>query len=159
MKYQNKLKEFEKRNVDHFGEVGAGRVVPFTPRDGKHELILPINSPADEHLGLMRVRGRSLEDENIYDGDVLICRKNITNRDINRNTICIVFIRSTGELVAKKIRFGHLGNQVTLVASGGNIPDQHYDANDIEVRAIAFRVQRDLITWDRMDGTYGAIPL
>jgi SOS-response transcriptional repressor LexA len=150
---------FETRHIANHGEVGAGRVVPFTPKDGTTEIVLPANAPPSEHLGLMTVRGRSLEDENIYDGDVLICRKNISNRDIRPSTICIVYIRSTGELVAKKVKFGNRGDQVTLIASGGNIPDQHYDKDDIEVRAIAFRVQRDLITWDRTDGDYGDIPL
>lgn len=140
----HKQQALEERYVKQYGEVGAGKIVPFTPKEGLVPVVVPVGSPKDEYLGTMIVRGVSLEDEGIFDGDTLVCRRDHTKRDIDRNTICIVFIRSTGELVAKKIEYGKLGEYVTLKASGGGIKDVHYPGDDIEVRAIVIAYQRML---------------
>jgi len=134
--------EYEVRYIQDYGEIGAGRVVSFVPRSGSVPVIVPKNAPADEHLGRITVRGISLEDEDIYDGDYLLLRSNITNKDIDRNTICAVFIHTTGELVAKKVLYGNNGEYVTLRASGGGIKEVHFHADEIEIRGIVWSMQR-----------------
>lgn len=124
------------------GEAGAGSVIPFVSRGERIPVAIPENGVADEHYGTLIVRGISLTNDGIADGDLLILRKNITRKDIKRDTICAVYIRSTGDLVAKKLRYGNRGDDVTLRSSGGNIPDIHYHADDIEVRGIAIGFQR-----------------
>lgn len=138
------------RYAVRLGEVGAGSVVPFTSReerlafDPKDDLV-PIVIPdrlGDEKFGVLTVRGISLEDEDIHDGDDLICRIRFSYRDITPETICVVRIHSTGELVAKKII--KEATMVRLRASGGGIPDKMYSPDDIEVIGIAFYAQRSL---------------
>lgn len=134
--------KYEIRHVNIYGEVGAGTVVPFAPRNELVPIVVPAGSPADEHLGTLIVRGISLENCGIRDGDLLLLRKDITRKDITPETICAVYIRSTGELLAKKLLYGNRGDHVTLRSSGGGIKDVHYPAEDIEVRGIVFGFQR-----------------
>lgn len=134
--------EYEIRMVEDYGEIGAGKVVEFVARDKVVPIVVPKNAPHDSQLGRMTVRGVSLEDEDIYDGDFILLRNDITKRDISKDTICAVFIHSTGELVAKKLLYGNRGDYVTLRASGGGIADLYFHADDIEIRGIVWGMQR-----------------
>lgn len=134
--------EMELRYVTDFGEIGAGQVVEFVPREKTVPIFVPKDSPTDAVFGRMTIRGISLENEDIYDGDYALVRNDITKKDIGRHTICAVYIRSTGELVAKKIEFGKNGDLVTLKSSHDDIKDLQYHKDDIEVRAIVFGIQR-----------------
>jgi len=68
MKKKNEYKVVE---LEVHGEIGAGSVVPFIPRNRIIPVALPVNADP-EHYGSLVVRGVSLEDESIYDGDLLI---------------------------------------------------------------------------------------
>jgi len=128
--------------AQHYGEIGAGKVVPFIPQNGLIEVAVPKNLADDREIMTLTVRGCSLEDEGIFDGDVLICRLRFSWSEIDENTICAVFIHSTGELCAKKII--REANMLTLRASGGGIPDKQYSPDEIEIKAIAYDHQRPL---------------
>lgn len=123
------------------GEIGAGRVVPFIPRSELVPVVVPASLPESSILTLT-VRGISLTDLGIMDGDVLILRNKFSWREIGEDTICAVFIHSTGELCAKKIIRG--ANTLFLRASGGGIPDKEVTPDDVEIRGIAIAVQRPL---------------
>ena len=138
-----KKEEYKVVELEVLGEIGAGQVVEFIPRNRTVPVILPVG--ADEsNYGTLIVRGISLENESIHDGDLLVLRKDITNKDIGRESICAVYIRSTGELAAKKLGFGNRGDYVTLRSSGGDIEDVYYHKDDIEVRGKAVAFQRML---------------
>jgi|GEM_PF-2721616 len=149
MKDQRKRKEPELRlsAVPLYGEVGAGKVVDFIPRNKTVTVALP-STIKDEEVGMLIVRGCSLEDEGIYDGDRLIFTKRFTKRDVMFKAICVVFIIATGELVAKKLLFGRDGH-VTLRASGGGIKDLSYHADDIEIKGIVTDFQRSVRPGDK----------
>lgn len=133
--------QFEMRFVLQNGEVGAGSsVLPFTPRARLVPVAVPVGSPKDEDMGTLVVRGCSLEDLGIIDGDILIFRKTFTKRQCI-GAICIVLILATGELVAKKVLFGNDG-MITLRASGGGIRDMQFSGEEIEIKGVAFAVQR-----------------
>lgn len=129
------------REIKIWGEVGAGSVVPFTPKKDAVLAAVPAFFPDDDQIGGVIIRGVSLEKEGIYDGDIGLFRRNVTHREILRDSICIVYIEATGELVAKKIVFGP-GDQITLRASGGDIKDMSYHRNDIEIRGLLFGFTR-----------------
>lgn len=137
----NKEPKYDIRDVTHWGEVGAGRVIDFIPKGESILAAVPSRYPADDHVGALTVRGVSLEDLGIWDGDRLLCRRNVTRKDVTPETVCIVFIHTTGELVAKKVLYGNNG-MVTLRASGGGIKDVYFPENDIEIRGIVFSFQR-----------------
>lgn len=133
--------EYRTYDLPIAGEVGAGRVVPFVSAGKTGSGILPAGLNIEKHEGVLWiVRGPSLNDMGIFDGDYLVCRKKFTKKDITRDTVCIVYIWSTGEYQAKKVleQYG----KVVLRSSGGGIPDKYYEPDDIEVRWIVEGYQR-----------------
>lgn len=132
--------EFIVADVPLYGECGAGSVVQFVPREGSLSVAIP-HAMRESEIGSVIVRGCSLEDEGIYDGDILIFNKRFTRRECMFETICIVFILATGELVAKKLLFAGDG-MITLRASGGDIKDMVFQGEDIEIRGVVFGFQR-----------------
>jgi SOS-response transcriptional repressor LexA len=125
--------------VPLYGEIGAGRVVPFIPQNELIPVIVP-EYLKDRGICTLKVCGVSLEDEDIFSGDILICRKKFTWRDITPDTICAVMVTATGELVAKKVIRG--SNMLILRASGGGLRDLKYAPDDVEIKAIAIGFQR-----------------
>jgi len=126
--------------VPHYGEIGAGSVVPFIPQSELVPVAVPRDLAAAGSVITLTVRGISLEDEEIYNGDLLICNTKFRWSQITPETICAVFIHATAELVAKKIiREAHM---LTLRASGGGIKDKQFSPDDIEIRGIAIGFQR-----------------
>jgi SOS-response transcriptional repressor LexA len=137
--------KLEMRYVPYLGEVGCGRpvenIIPFIPKSELVPVALPEWMPAQES-GVYTVRGLSLTDFNIFDDDRLVVRQKFSWRDIKPDTICIVFIHTTGELVAKRIERG--ANKLILKASGGDIPDREYSLDEVEVKAIVVDVLIDV---------------
>jgi SOS-response transcriptional repressor LexA len=127
--------------VPDYGDVGAGKVVPFIPRSELVPVVVPENiAKASPDLGIVTVCGVSLEDLGIYSGDSLIIKRKFSWREITPERVCIVLIHATGELVAKRIV--REANTVTLRSSGGGVRDLEYAPDEIEVRAIVIGHQR-----------------
>ena len=127
--------------VPYLGEVGCGQaveaydnVIPFAP---KSELV-PVSLPAGvlaRDAGVMTVRGLSLSDFNVFDGDRMVVTTKFNRfSDIDEDTICVVLIHATGEMVAKRIIRG--ANMLTLRASGGGIRDIVVAPDEVEIKAI-----------------------
>ena len=133
--------------VNDYGEVGCGRVVPFTPKDAQVPVVLPPDASPSQYC-VMTVRGLSLTDDGIYDGDRLVINLFFNKRDITRENICVVLIHPTGELVAKKL-IRH-GDKVCLRSSGGGIPDKIYEWDEIEIKGVAVSFQRMLDGYGRL---------
>lgn len=131
--------KYEIRDVKISGSVGAGSVVPFTPRGDTLPILVPVGTPEDA-VGMLMVSGPSLEDLGIYDGDVLVIRRNFTRKDITPDTICIVRTISTGDILAKKVMFTH--SRIVLRSSGGGFTDAYHDPADIEIQGIVFSFVR-----------------
>ena len=62
---------------------------------------VPAGLPASD-IWLMTVRGPSLSDFQIFDGDQLVITKVYSTHDVDADTIFAVFIHATGELVARR---------------------------------------------------------
>lgn len=134
------LKKYEIRELLNFGQVGAGKVVPFTPREERIPVAIPSHYPNDESIGTVTVCGPSLSDLGIYDNDVLIVKRKVSRRAITEQTICILYIIPTGELVAKRVRHSERG--ITLLSSGGGAKNRFFEHDAIEVRGIVVGFQR-----------------
>lgn len=133
--------EFTTVEVPHIGAIDCGRVLPFIPVSELVTVAIPTDIPVNAVFTL-RVRGVSLNDLGVFDGDLLICRRNFSTRQITDRTICAVYVHSTGELVAKRII--RQANTLTLRASGGGIPDREVTPDEIEIKGIVFAVQRPI---------------
>lgn len=130
--------------VQYAGEVGCGRpveafdnVFPFIPKSELTPVALPEGMPAGDTI-IYTVRGPSLTDFNIFDDDRLLVLKKFSLRNIRPDTVCIVFIHSTGELVAKRI--DRTANKIILKASGGGVKDAEYAPEEIEIRGVVLDV-------------------
>lgn len=133
--------EYQTAELPHYGSIDCGRVLPFIPRSELVTVAIPADIPAGDVFTL-KVRGISLTDLNIVDGDLLVCRRQFSTHQISERTICAVYIHSTGELVAKRIIRG--ANTLILRASGGGIPDREVSPDEIEIRGVVFAVQRPI---------------
>lgn len=131
-------------DIPHLGDIGCGRVVPFSPTGKTVRVMLPQNAnPAD--YGAMTARGPSLTDEGVIDGDTLVFRTNISDRDITSESICVVRVRSTGDMLAKKVvkvDADPNGTTVALRSSGGGYEDRFFEGHDIQMLGIVYAVQR-----------------
>ena len=129
--------------IQHYGAVGTGKVVAFAPKNTKVLVALPRSSAAySEAYGVATACGPSLNEEGVHDGDLLIFCRQFTIEDVTPETVCIVFIEPTGELVAKKVIFDQASDQVILRSSGGGIEDVYYQPDEIEIRAVVTDFQR-----------------
>lgn len=115
-------------NLSVYGEVGAGTVVPFTPRHGE---TTPVALPPNVKES----------DAGIYTGDLLIFTKRFNIRSIFNGEIFIVHIIATGEILAKKL-VPHGPETVILRASGGGVRDMHFLRDDIEIKGMVLGFQR-----------------
>lgn len=145
-----KAPRYEVKYVPHLGEVGCGssvpafdNVYPFMPKDELVAVALPEHIPARDS-GIFTIRGLSLTDFGLFDGDELLVTKAFNKRDIDEDTVCVVYIHPTSELVAKRIEVG--ANMLTLKASGGGIADKEYAAEDVEIRYVVVKALIDMPT-------------
>lgn len=128
------------RTINVLSQVGAGKVVPFTSKAN-----LKIQVPLQEQTNIYAVEvcGDSLMDKNIHDGDFLIFRTEFQLSEITPEKVCIVYLHTTGELIARCVRF-HPEGIVTLCAANPAYPNKSYFADEIEIRGLVFRVCFDL---------------
>lgn len=131
-------------------EVGCGTVVPFTPRTETVTILVPEGLARPDQVETMIVRGPSLTDHGIYDGDVIAYRTNFTNKSITPDSVCIVRVVSTNELLAKKI-IVVAPDKLALRSSGGGLKDRYFDLNDIEVIGLVFAAQKVADRYGRFD--------
>lgn len=137
-------------------EVGCGTVVPFTPRTETVTILVPEGLARPEQVETMIVRGPSLTDHGIYDGDILAYRTNFTNKSITPDSVCVVRVVSTNELLAKKI-IVIAAEKLALRSSGGGLPDRYFDLHDIEVIGLVFAAQKGADRYGRFDHTEQAM--
>lgn len=131
-------------------EIGCGSVVQFTPRTETVTVLVPQGLARPDQVETMIVRGPSLTEHGIYDGDVIAYRTNFTNKSITPDSVCVVRIITTGELLAKKIIVTGT-NKIALRSSGGGIEDRYFDIDDIEVIGLVFGAQKLADRYGRFD--------
>jgi SOS-response transcriptional repressor LexA len=134
--------KYEMRYVENYGEIGAGRIHTFPAERVKRVPVpVPVGAPED-HIGTLTVRGKSLTDEGFRDGDQIVVNRDFRLSDLTPDTVCAVFLRSTGEPHAKKIARGPVKGMITLRSSGGGEPDMHVEEEDVEIQGIAYAMLR-----------------
>ena len=137
-------------------EVGAGSVVQFTPRTETVTVLVPQGLARPDQVETMIVRGPSLSDHGINDGDVIAYRTNFTNKSITPDSVCVIRRISTNELLAKKL-IVEGDNKIILRSSGGGLKDKHCDLDDIEVIGLVFAAQKLADRYGRFDAVTSAV--
>lgn len=157
MSQNEKPVKYTVRSVAWEGFVGAGRLIHFpSAKNESVDVPVPSDIPESEPLATLTVSGDSLERVGIFDGDVVLCRKIVSKKQIKPDTVCIVYSPSTGETNAKKISFS--GEHLRLKYCGyGDIKDDYVLADEVEIRGIVISATRRRNEWPFVDGDHGDI--
>jgi hypothetical protein len=128
--------------VPDYGDIGAGSVVPFTPK-GSVLIPRPPNTSESDFLFTHDVNGDSLYNPDnpsmsAYHGDRLIC-KAIADKSEIKNKVCIVFILPTCERIAKTIEIA--SSKAILRGLNPKYGEREYPIHDIEIKGIVLGVQ------------------
>ncbi len=130
----------ERRPVRHIplvGDVAAGTDV--LAHENIEELLpMPMDFTGDGELFMLRVRGDSMIDAGILDGDFVVARQQPT---ANNNDIVIAGI--PGEEATVKT-YQRKGNVVTLLPSNGRLAPMVFPADDVEIFGKVVTVMRRL---------------
>lgn len=143
----NKLKPLIVVPARPQGQIGAGKVVPFTPRDEQEWIPLPKNARPSDRFDKYEISGDSLEGIGILDGFILTCRTNFNISEIKADTVCIVLILPANEQTAKMVRVDPARARITLIGASRHYKPQSYHIDDIEILAICdeIRITPDML--------------
>lgn len=142
------------REVPYEGQVGAGRLSPFVPKDGIVAVPVPDSIPQGEYLGTMTVNGNSLERVGINDGDIVLVRRITSRRQIRRNSVCVVYVPSLGEVLAKKVTFED--DYLVLHSCGMEPAEPLYVLEaEAEIRGVVISVTTQQLDWPFVDAVVG----
>lgn len=137
-----------------YGQIGAGTVIPFAPREATRTVVIPKGLAKPSEVGTMMVSGDSLSGDGINDGDILVFRMNHTTRQIKPESICVVKIHTTEELAAKHVlRHVDGPRRIALRSTHPDYPDRHFDEHDVEILGLVFAVQRLADKFGRFNAT------
>jgi repressor LexA len=123
------------RHVPLVGDVAAGTDV--LAQENVEELLpLPEDFTGDGDLFMLRVRGDSMIDAGILDGDFVVCRQQETAVD---GDVVVAGIHD-GEATVKTYR--RKGNKVTLVPSNARLQPMVFDVTEVAVYGKVVTVMR-----------------
>ncbi len=125
------------KHVPLVGDVAAG--VNVLAQENVEELVpLPMDFTGDGELFMLRVRGESMIDAGILDGDYVVCRQQIT---ANNGDIVVAGI--PGDEATIKT-FTKSGNKVTLTPSNSTMKPMVFDSGEVNVYGKLVTVLRRL---------------
>ncbi len=139
MFYQNHTQLIE---VPDYGQIGAGNVVNFLPKQKKRWIATPPTLNPFEKFVTYTVSGNSLCERGIKDGDVFICRTKFELSEINKSSVCVLLIHNS-ELTVKMVSFND-DETVTVRAAHPDFPDWVYLKDEIEIKALVCELQRKI---------------
>lgn len=131
----------EQWGVKHLGQIGAGSAVDIFSFSRKSLIARPIWAHKPEEVATAEVCGDSLLDEDIRDGDKLICKMIFDKWEVVSGKLVVAKL-PTGRSVVKRIYFEK--NKIILRSSNSKYKDLVYDKNDIEIEAIVKGLIRNL---------------
>jgi SOS-response transcriptional repressor LexA len=123
-----------------YGQVGAGKIIEFTPR-GKRTVNIPQSRKTDG-LVTVSVCGDSLRDLGIADNDNLICQTKFERSDVKNGKLVVAQLPCLGLVVKFFFQFE---NKIILRSANPRYEDLIYDAELVEIKAI---VVQSVKNWD-----------
>ena len=116
---------------EHYGQVGAGKVVDFIPR-GKKKVVLPASRKSQD-LIIVSVSGDSLHDIGINDGDDLYCRQSFDMSEIKNGKLVVAQLPCFGLVVKFFFQFE---KKIALRSANPRYQDLIFDEDLVEIKAI-----------------------
>jgi repressor LexA len=125
------------KHVPLVGDVAAG--VNVLAQENVEELVpLPMDFTGDGELFMLRVRGNSMIDAGILDGDFVVCRQQAT---ANNGDIVIAGI--PGDEATIKT-FTKSGAKITLTPSNSSMKPMVFDSSEVSIYGKLVTVMRRL---------------
>jgi repressor LexA len=125
------------KHVPLVGDVAAG--VNVLAQENVEELVpLPMDFTGDGELFMLRVRGNSMIDAGILDGDFVVCRQQAT---ANNGDIVVAGI--PGDEATIKT-FTKSGNKITLTPSNSTMKPMVFETGEVSVYGKLVTVLRRL---------------
>ena len=125
------------RHVPLVGEVAAGTDV-LAHENVTETMPLPADLTGEGELFMLRVRGDSMIDAGILDGDYVVCRSETTAREGQ-----IVVAGIPGEEATVKT-FRTEGDEIVLVPSNSALEPMHFAADEVQIFGAVVTVMRKL---------------
>lgn len=125
------------RHVPLVGDVAAGTDV-LAHENVSETMPLPADLTGDGDLFMLRVRGESMIDAGIFDGDYLVCRHESTARDGQ-----IVVAGIPGEEATVKT-FRSAGAEIVLEPANESLEPMRFAADEVSIFGIVVTVLRKL---------------
>lgn len=111
------------------GKISAGK--PIEAISQYEQLNLTELFPLNANVYALTVKGDSMIDEGILDGDTIICEQ----RQVARNGEIVVALIDQEEATLKRLRYNEDGS-ISLIAANPNYPPMTYPANRITIQGI-----------------------
>jgi repressor LexA len=124
--------QFILMKIPDLGQIGAGSVVPFTPRRKQPMIPVPIALIHAEPV-LFEVCGDSFINENIYDGDTLIARKRFIGSEVTPGRLSVVCVDGD-EYILKRVYI--LKDKIRLCSANPRCADLLYSFEMVEIIAL-----------------------
>lgn len=131
----------EQWSVRHLGQIGAGSTVDIFSFSRKSIIPRPRWAQKTEDVATAEVCGDSLLEEDIRDGDKLICKMIFDKSEVTAGKLVVARL-PTGRSVVKRIHFDN--DKIILRSSNSKYKDMIFDKNDIEIEAIVKELIRNL---------------
>lgn len=140
----NHLKNYarsEKFHVKHLGQIAAGSAVEIFGYARKSLITRPRWAQKPEQVATAEVCGDSLADEDIRNGDRLVCKIIFDKSEVIEGKLVVAKL-PTGRSVVKRIYFKN--DKIVLRSSNEKYKDLIFDRDDIEIEAIVKELIRSL---------------
>ena len=111
------------------GSIAAGQ--PIEAIDNQ-ESISVTDIFSGPHRYALRVKGDSMIEEGIFDGDTVVCE----HAQTARSGQIIVALIDQNEATLKRIRYGNENNTITLLPANANYKPMHFPADRVKVQGI-----------------------
>ena len=126
------------RHVPLVGDVAAGTDV-LAHENITETMPLPADLTGDGELFMLRVRGDSMIEAGILDGDYVVCR---SEQSASRGDIVVAGI--PGEEATVKTLGATSGGEVTLVPANAALEPMHLPADEVHIFGVVVTVMRKL---------------
>ncbi len=141
MDYLIKYSRLEQFHVKHLGQIGAGSTVEIFGYQRKSHIARPRWAQNPEQVATAEVCGDSLLDEDIRNGDKLVCKIIFDKSEVIEGKLIVAKL-PTGRSVVKRIYFKK--DKIILRSSNKNYKDLVFHRDDIEIEAIVKELIRKL---------------
>ncbi len=141
MEYLTNYIRSEKIEVKHLGQIAAGSTVEIFGYARKSLITRPRWAQKAEQVATAEVCGDSLADEDIRDGDRLVCKIIFDKSEVVAGKLVVAKLPSGGSVV-KRIYFNK--DKIILRSSNQKYKDLIFHKDDVEIEAIVKELIRSL---------------